>query len=272
MYRSIRYDTIASILNIVIAPFGNVKFKTYLIAEIFTDCLISIQDLGRVAFYLETDLWTNKVVNLSDPLIANRIHPAIKWVFYCLSFLPYMWRMNQNLRKWLVYDHKLQAFNALKYFILMIASICAIIYYETDIKALKYLYYSLKTLGCAYKYFWDVYYDWGLFHGSRKDNKFLRNQMKYPPWFYYISIVYNLFGLYSWAICIGITSLITPVETTTANTQKYHNNVMWIIWLEFFIVAIRRTIWVVIRVESEFYNNFEQFRDIVTIPPIKFDE
>ena len=49
---------------------------------------------------------------------------------------------------------------------------------------------------------------------------------------------------------------------------EFYNNVIWITWLESILNATRRTIWVVIRVESEFFNNFEQFRDIVTIPPI----
>ena len=55
MYRSIRFDVFETIMNILIAPFGNVKFKTYLIAEIFTDCFISIQDVGRIAYYLDSD-------------------------------------------------------------------------------------------------------------------------------------------------------------------------------------------------------------------------
>ena len=168
--------------------------------------------------------------------------------------------MNQNLRKWLVYNHKLQAFNALKYFILMMASICSIIYYEAHIKAFKYLYYSLKAIGCTYKYCWDLYYDWGLFHGTKKNNRFLRDQMKYPPWFYYISIFYNLIGLFIWAIAIQLTSYYAPKTTDDASPEvvyQYYNNVMWIMWLEFFVVAIRRTIWVIIRIESEFFNNFE---------------
>ena len=35
--------------------------------------------------------------------------------------------------------------------------------------------------------------------------------------------------------------------------------------------AVRRTIWSIIRVENEFFNNFEQYRDIVMIPPIRDD-
>ena len=35
--------------------------------------------------------------------------------------------------------------------------------------------------------------------------------------------------------------------------------------------AIRRTVWAIIRVENEFFNNFEEFRDIIVIPPIQDD-
>ena len=37
------------------------------------------------------------------------------------------------------------------------------------------------------------------------------------------------------------------------------------------IELCRRCIWAVIRVENEFHNNFEQYRDILAIPPIKDD-
>lgn len=39
MYRPIRYEIFVSLINMVIAPFGNVNFKTYLLAEILTDCM-----------------------------------------------------------------------------------------------------------------------------------------------------------------------------------------------------------------------------------------
>ena len=258
----------------MIAPFGNVDFKTYLLAEILTDCSIAINDVGRTAIYFQTDEWNQRATKLSDPLFAES--SPIKWLFYLLTILPYMWRMNQNLRKWLVYNHRLQAFNALKYFVLASSQVCAIIYYEGKIGSCKYLYYGLKAVGCAYKYFWDLYYDWGLLRGSRRQkdgqggHRLLRNELKYPPWFYYISMVYNLFGLYSWAIAIMIAALIQPQKQD--DVLQYYNNIIWITWFEFALSFIRRTVWVVIRVESEFFNNFEQYRDVVTIPPIKYEE
>ena len=35
--------------------------------------------------------------------------------------------------------------------------------------------------------------------------------------------------------------------------------------------AIRRSIWSLLRVENEFFNNFEEYRDFLVIPPIKDD-
>jgi len=35
------------------------------------------------------------------------------------------------------------------------------------------------------------------------------------------------------------------------------------------VECVRRTVWSIIRVENEFFNNFEQYRDIIIIPPIK---
>ena len=35
--------------------------------------------------------------------------------------------------------------------------------------------------------------------------------------------------------------------------------------------AIRRSVWALLRVENEFFNNFEQYRDVIVIQPIKDD-
>lgn len=211
LYRPLRFEVFVSLFNMVIAPFGNVNFKTYLITEILTDCMTVMQDTGILVYYLHSGFWSANIYKLNDPGLArtNSLNGGIKWFFYCLTFLPYMWRMNQNLRKWLVYNHGLQAFNALKYFILMLSSIFAIIYYEAQISELKYLYYTFKVIGCVYKYCWDCYYDWGLFHGTKRENRFLRDQTKFPGWFYYFSIVYNLIGLFSWTLSILLMSALT---------------------------------------------------------------
>jgi hypothetical protein len=103
MHKKLRYSTLITLFNVVIAPFGNVDFTTYLLAEILTDLPIAIADTGRVFVYFSSDDWNENATKLNDHMFRKVL--SIKWIFYVLTFLPYMWRMNQNLKKWLVYNH-----------------------------------------------------------------------------------------------------------------------------------------------------------------------
>ena len=67
---------------------------------------------------------------------------------------------------------------------------------------------------------------------------------------------------------MAIVLLNIENKDSDEQSQTYFNNLMYITWIEYIINFVRRTVWVVIRVESEFYNNFEQYRDVVTIPPM----
>ena len=57
MHKRMRYGTFNTLFNVVIAPFGNVDFTTYLLAEILTDCPIAIADTGKMLVYFSSDDW-----------------------------------------------------------------------------------------------------------------------------------------------------------------------------------------------------------------------
>ena len=59
--RNFRKGFMIALYNIMIAPFGNVTFKTYLLAEVLTDCSIVFMDLGRIAIYFADDNWNGYV-------------------------------------------------------------------------------------------------------------------------------------------------------------------------------------------------------------------
>ena len=190
-----------------------------------------------------------------------------------MSFLPYLWRFNQNMRKWLVYNHKLQKWNALKYFTLILGPLALVLYCETHSKFFYYNYYIWKSISSLFKVFWDFYFDWGLFRGTKSSNRLLRDNMKFSPQFYYLAMIFDVFGLFFWAVVvIAYEKIIEDKQEMAVESLEFYNNVNWIIWAEMIVVALRRTIWVLIRVENEFFSNFEQFRDITTIPPIKKEE
>ena len=272
LYRRLRFGVFSALGNVVTAPFGGVHFKAYLLAEILTDCTIQLEDIGKVTTYLLLGNWDLTLVSASQSQTVGGHTPpaALKWWLYFVSFIGAWFRMQQNLKKWLVYDHGEQAFNALKYFFLVIGPVCAIVYYETHIKPFKYMYYTFKAIGSAFKVFWDFYFDWGLFRGTEEHNRFLRDEMKFAPAFYYTCMVFDVIGLFFWAIVIGLYEWTTPENTNEAiGSLEFFNNVMWITWAELIVMAVRRTVWILIRLENEYFNNFESFRDIVTVPPIK---
>lgn len=47
----------------MIAPFGDVHFRAYLIGEILTDCVIQLEDFGKMVTYLVTANWSVHLVN-----------------------------------------------------------------------------------------------------------------------------------------------------------------------------------------------------------------
>jgi len=154
---------------------------------------------------------------------------------------------------------------------LVIGPACAGIYYETHNKTFKYCYWTFKGIGSCMKVVWDFYFDWGLFRRTKKESPlFLRDKITYPRWFYYIAMLYDLFALFFWVVVIKYYySMVGEHHELNVPELQFFDNVMWITWLELIVVSVRRTIWVLIRLENEFFNNFESFRDIQTVPPIK---
>lgn len=192
----------------LLAPFTPVSFKSYILAEILTDMVIPLEDFGKVFAHMVRRDWDKRLINKSVANVNESFEfftpDSLKWYLYFVAFLPYMWRMNQNLRKWLVYGHKLQAWNVLKYFILMMGPIFYIMYNEipSKPKAFYYLYYICKATGMTYKLFWDIYIDWGLCRGTRPDNRLLRDNMKFSPGVYYFCMFFDVIGLYFWIAAI----------------------------------------------------------------------
>ena len=76
--------------------------------------------------------------------------------------------------------------------------------------------------------------------------------------FYYTCIVLDTIFRFWWLL--GIFTWYQPALVDSIGLLAFSG---------MFVEAIRRTFWAVIRVENEFFNNFEQYRDILMIPPIK---
>ena len=66
--------------------------------------------------------------------------------------------------------------------------------------------------------------------------------------------------------------LIPAIKIKYSNSTIYLEEIELMTFASLLVSIVRRTFWTLIRVENEFHNNFEQYRDILHIPPIKDDE
>ena len=57
-----------------------------------------------------------------------------------------------------------------------------------------------------------------------------------------------------------------------AGSVKFLESLELLTFVSMMMSAIRRTIWAIIRVENEFFNNYEEFRDHIAIPPVREDD
>ena len=131
-----------------------------------------------------------------------------------------------------------------------------------------WFYFSFQMITTIFCLYWDYYWDWGLFNGDMNcGHKHLRikSKMTFSPTFYYLCIIENFILRFWW--------LFTSAGITFKETEY------WVLQkIEFLVIMgvlaelTRRLIWSIIRVENEFHNNYEQYRDILAIPPIKEDE
>ena len=96
--------------------------------------------------------------------------------------------------------------------------------------------------------FWDIYMDWGLARKNSK-NLFLRNNILYPPKYYYFAIIIN--------VCLRLTWLNIFMDI---NNDEIKNLCLSI------LEVYRRSQWSLFRVENENANNPEQYIAVLEIP------
>ena len=165
----------------------------------------------------------------------------------------------------------MQLVNACKYlskFLPPIAFLlgCSRVVFSTDGETIPsyWWYFGAQMLTTIYCLYWDFRWDWGMFIGTLPGRKMLRDEIKFSPRFYYWCMALNFVFRFWWLISMF---LIYSTETE----QSFIGRLQIYTFLSMLVEAVRRTIWSIIRVENEFFNNFEQYRDIMLIPPIKDD-
>jgi len=92
----------------------------------------------------------------------------------------------------------------------------------------------------------------------------LRELITFKPSFYYQAMVFNLITRFAWVL--PMIHIRYFDNTSKLGLFGYAHPLVFSLML---IEGVRRWVWAIIRVENESLNNFEEYRSINTIPPIK---
>ena len=104
--------------------------------------------------------------------------------------------------------------------------------------------------------------DWGLCRSTKAGhpNRFLRDKINYAHKFYYWCIVTDFLLRFWWIAAL--------FAWTHGEKGLFFHDFKLLAGIAIFAEAFRRGQWCLIRVENEQNNNFEDYRNIMIIPPI----
>ena len=253
--------------NIIRAPFVEVKFRDFYVADQLTTIAITLVDFELMTCLIIMGDFSDNA-DTQPCLDQNAVAKPL------LAVIPSWWRFLQCLRRYRdacpspesatcgAYWHsatsgaKGQLYNALKY-----ACAFPIVFFSMyRTKGVYDDFYFVGwcisvAYGASYKYYWDILHDWGLGDPSngylrprwRKENGDLQwnsaNHL-YPIWHYYVAAAINLVLRFLWPLTISPEYMNPDILGTTLAI------------LEIF----RRGMWNLFRLENEHLNNCGNYR------------
>ena len=107
-HRITRWELLKSLGQVVIAPFGTVRFRDYYLADCITSLTTPLADIGYICAYFNQGKWELLETQLDET-------KSLKIYLQIAYFLPIWWRFWQSIKKWKK-GNKPQKKIALKYF------------------------------------------------------------------------------------------------------------------------------------------------------------
>jgi hypothetical protein len=109
-YRKARYEVFRVLYNILISPFGKVRFKTFFLAAIMCSMTKFFQDISFSSCFFYSKHWLNSEVPIC---------PSTNTVNNIIVFFPFYFRFMQCLRRFYENKQNINLLNALKFFMIL---------------------------------------------------------------------------------------------------------------------------------------------------------
>ncbi|KPU73535.1 uncharacterized protein Dana_GF15471, isoform B [Drosophila ananassae] len=246
LFSSARFWLMRTFGRVILAPFYEVKFVDFWIADQWNSLIICSVDLYyQLRFYFRY-FWGSENTFEFEPDYAVAV----------IRCLPSWCRFAQCLRRYI--DSKAFSIeyllNAIKYVLTMTNVILSTIQMNTNHNyghlfqnPWTWAYLIMSLINSTYSLSWDLLMDFGLFRIWKGENIFLRESLVYPKSLYYFAIVENVLLRFAWILEFTLVYL---------GILKAFNGKSLLLFLEIF----RRLIWNLLRLENEHLNNCGKFR------------
>ncbi|KAK2635908.1 hypothetical protein Ddye_030700 [Dipteronia dyeriana] len=254
VYRSIRYQFLCVIRNIVLSPLYKVLMLDFFMADQLCSQVPMLRNLEYVACYYITGSY--KTQDYGYCMRAKHYRDFA----YAVSFLPYYWRAMQCARRWFDEGETSHLVNLGKYVSAMLAAGAKVAYEKERSVGWLCLVVLVSSAATVYQLYWDFVKDWGLLQMNSK-NPWLRNDlMLRRKIVYYFCMGLNLILRLAW---------LQTVLHSSFEHVDYRITGLFLAALE----VIRRGMWNFFRLENEHLNNAGKFRAVKTVPlPFEEDE
>ncbi|XP_053992896.1 xenotropic and polytropic retrovirus receptor 1-like [Hylaeus volcanicus] len=235
---------------------GKVTLTDNLIGDILTSLPKPLLDLWyTITFYLTLALGNNyKTLPVyKDPSLP---------VMLFFTFIPYWIRFIQCFKRYMNENgpRTIHIWNMGKYLSSMVLIVTSLIQWEKiglSIYASRLIFILGYLVASLYNLIWDCVVDWGLLPDP---DHFIRPHLRvlYPQWIYYFTTLINLFGRLLWVLTLIPIGIIT---------DKQMNSEILLLVISS-LEIIRRSVWVILRLENEHLTNSSKYRAILWIPKV----
>jgi hypothetical protein len=256
------------IAKIVTLPWGEVTLLTSVIADVLTSHIHTLKDVAYAVGFFTTGAFLHSDTDAvrNAPRFTTRTgYQSV--VLPLLTVLPLLWRMLQNLKQYLKTQRRFPfVVNAGKYALNHVVVLFGV--FHGDLFQLRrdgggklewasVVFVALFVTATMYSFVWDVAVDWGL---GRRTHGFLRKRLMYRVrWPYFAAIAVDLALRFVW------TLTLVPINAQDGSQA----NLAQLPWLKNAvgpIEIVRRSMWLMLRLECEHLHNTFRFRDLNHVP------
>jgi hypothetical protein len=231
--------------EILISPFGQVQFRHFFTADIFTSMGQALKDIGYVGCYFTYGQWLNS----TEP--TTKECPRLENYLLVITFIPLWFRFAQCFKKY--YDDpkrdKKTFANAGKYFTSIMVQVAGVLRSKVKGTPSYNFFIIMSAISTTYSYSWDIYMDWGLLRSSERGKFMLRPEIRLPSWFYYFAAFTNLIMRLLWILPLFQAEMPAWVASGQVLTTCIA-----------IAEILRRAQWSILRLENEQVNNLENYR------------